>query len=97
MENEFEILNNLTPTQKAEFAKDIEQLFVEAFIATKGNLSKLKDVAVNMRLNNEVFFKVTFEFDPTFGKKGKGRITSLYQYPNKLAYEAGATMEKNMN
>ena len=97
MKNELEILTKLTPAQKAEFDSDIEQLFAKAYIETKGVLAQLKDATVNMNLNDEVFLKVTFEFDPTFGTKGKGRITSLYQYPNKLAYEAGVSVERNMN
>lgn len=97
MEKEFEILNNLTPAQRAELEQDMQQLYVQCYKQTKGQIEKLKDVTVNIRLQDEVFLKVTFEFDRAIGEQGTGRITALSKYPNKLAYEAAVNAEKNMN
>lgn len=97
MKKELEILNNLTPAQKEEFEKDIQQLYVQCFEQTKGQMEKLIDVTVNMRLQDEVFLKVTFEFDPANGESGTGRIIALSKYPNKLVYEAAVAAERNIN
>ncbi|RYC51863.1 hypothetical protein [Flagellimonas olearia] len=97
MNKEFEVLQNLTEAQKQEFENDIQQLYAYCYNQTKGELQKLIDVTTNLRLEGEVFLKVTFEFDPNFGVNGKGRITQLSKYPNKLAYEAAVAAEKNLN
>ncbi|WP_283637070.1 hypothetical protein [Aquaticitalea lipolytica] len=97
MEKALEILNSLTPAQKAELENDMQQLYVTCYAKTKGQIEKLKDVAANMRLQDEVFLKVTFEFDRAIGEQGTGRITALSKYPNKLAYEAAVAAEQNLN
>ncbi len=97
MEKALEFLNRLTPAQKEEFEKDMRQLHIECYKQTKGDLKKLIDVTTNMKLQDEIFLNVTFEFDPAIGEKGKGRITALSKYSNKLAYEAAVAAEKNMN
>ena len=63
----------------------------------KNQIEKLKDVTVNMRLQDKVFLKVTFEFDRAIGEQGTGRITALSKYPNRLAYEAAVAVENNRN
>ena len=97
MEKALEILNSLTPAQKAELENDMQQLYVTCYAKTKGQIEKLKDVAANMRLQDEVFLKVTLEFDRAIGEQGTGRITALSKYPNKLAYEAAVAAEQNLN
>ena len=97
MKNVLEILKSLTSTQKLELEKDMQQLYVSCYEQTKGQIDKLKDVTANMRLQDEVFLKVTFEFDSAIGIQGTGRITALSKYPNKLVYEAAVAAEQNMN
>ncbi|MFK7832099.1 MAG: hypothetical protein AB8B52_02370 [Winogradskyella sp.] len=97
MKKELELLNSLTQAQKAELDSDMQQLYVNCYEQTKGQIDKLKDVTVNMRLQDEVFLKVTFEFDRAIGEQGTGRITALSKYPNKLAYEAAVAAERNLN
>ena len=96
MEKAVKILNSLTPPQKEELEKNMQQLYAECYRQTNGDLSKLKDVTVNVRLLDEVFLNVTFEFDQAIGGKGTGRITSLTKYPNKLAYEAAVAVEQSL-
>ncbi|MDG1728967.1 MAG: hypothetical protein P8K68_00255 [Algibacter sp.] len=97
MKKVLELINSLTPAQKAELEKDMQQLYITCFDKTKGQIEKLKDVTVNMRLQDEVFLKVTFEFDRAIGEQGTGRITALSKYQNKLAYEAAVAAEQNLN
>ncbi|WP_067150246.1 hypothetical protein [Pseudotamlana agarivorans] len=97
MKKELEILNSLTPAQKVELDNDMQQLYVKCYEQTKGQIEKLKDVRVNMRLQDKVFLKLTFEFDRAIGEKGKGRIIALSKYPNKIAYEAAVAAEQNLN
>lgn len=97
MDKVLEILNSLTPAQKEEFDRDIQQLYVECHKQTNGDLSKLIDVTTNMRLQDEVFLNVTFEFDPAIGENGTGRITALTKYSHKIAYEAAIAFEQNLN
>ena len=93
MEKQFKILQKLTISQRQEFEKDLLEVYSLAYEQLNGKMEKLKDVTVNMKLQDEVFLKVTFEFDPAFGKNGKGRITALSRYPNKLAYEAAVAAD----
>ena len=44
MEKALEILNSLTPAQKAELENDMQQLYVTCYAKTKGQIEKLKDV-----------------------------------------------------
>ncbi|MDC6350471.1 hypothetical protein PP178_02830 [Zeaxanthinibacter sp. PT1] len=97
MKKEYEILKNLSPAQRREFEKDLENIYSICYEKTKGELSVLKDVTVNMNLCNEVYLNVTFEFNSEVGESGKGRITALTRYPNKLAYEAAVAAEKHLN
>ena len=97
MKKELEILNSLTPAQKTELDNDMRELYIKCYEQTKGQIEKLKDVTVNMRLQDKVFLKVTFEFDRAIGEQGTGRITALSKYPNRLAYEAAVAVENNRN
>ncbi len=97
MEKELEIINNLTPSQRQEFDSNIEEIFAMVHQKTNGDFNKLKDVTVNINLEDKVFLKITLEFDPKYSTKGKGRITNLYQYPNKVSYDASVASEINRN
>ena len=97
MKEALEIINGLTRAQKEEFEKDMQQLYIECYKQTKGDLTQLIDVTTNMRLQDEVFLNVTFQFDPAIGERGTGRITALTTYANKLAYEAAVAAERNLN
>lgn len=97
MKKELELLNSLTQAQKAELESDMQQLYVKCYEQTKGQMEKLKEVTANLRLQDEIFLKATFEFNRAIGEQGTGRITALSKYPNRLAYEAAVAAEKNRN
>jgi hypothetical protein len=97
MEKELEIINKLTDSQRKEFDRTIQELFVEVHKQTNGDLKKLIDVTANVNLEDKVFLNVTLEFDPNFSEKGKGRLKSLYQYPNKASYDGAVASERNLN
>jgi DNA polymerase III sliding clamp (beta) subunit (PCNA family) len=97
MKKELEIINKLTNSQRKEFDSNIEEIFALVYKKTEGDIKKLKDVTVNINLEDEVFLNVTLEFDSKFSDKGKGRITKLYQYPNKISYDGAVASEINRN
>lgn len=97
MKQDLTILDSLTPQQKKEFENDLQVIYKQCYDKTKGDLKVMKDVIVNMNLQNEVFLNVILEFDSTIGNEGKGRITHLSKYPNKLTYDAAVNSERNIN
>tara|TARA_R110002096_G_scaffold349985_1_gene543026 strand:- start:1477 stop:1773 length:297 start_codon:yes stop_codon:yes gene_type:complete len=94
MEEEFEIIKNLTPTQRVEFDRDMQQLFLQCHKALNGKMSKLKDVVVNLNLKNEVYLKVICEYDNMSTNKVKGKITELHKYNNEKEYKQALAIER---
>ncbi len=101
IEEQFEIIKNLTPAQKADFNKGIQDLFVQCHNAVNGDLKKLKEVIVNMRVLDEVFLNITLGFNQikqgVFDDKVSGVITNIYQYPNREGYDKAVEEEKLLN
>ena len=94
MKEEFEILKQLSPIQRAEFDNDIRQLFAECADLVKGNLQKLKDVTVNLNLSDEVYLKVVCTFDSYHNDKVMGKIIELYKYKTKAEYDVAVAVER---
>jgi len=94
MKQEFEIIKNLTPMQRAEFDKDMQQLFLQCHEALNGKMEKLKDVVVNLNLKNEVYIKVICEYDNMSKNKVKGKITELYKYNSEKEYKQALAIER---
>ena len=94
MKEEFEILDQLTAKQRLEFDNDIQQLYLECHKQLNGKLEKLKDVTVNLNLNNEVFLNVVCEYDSKSNDNVKGRITQLHQYATKKEYDIAVSVER---
>lgn len=97
MKNDLKILESLTQGQRQEFENDLRMLYQDCYEQMNGDLEKLKDVVANINLQDEIFLNVIFEFDKSDGKKGKGRVTHLSRYPNRLTYEAAIGSERNRN
>lgn len=95
MSNQVEILKNLTQAQRVEFEKDLQEVWRQCENHPLFGSTRRKDVTGHMNLLDEVFLKYTFEFDPAVSDKVKGRITELYQYPDKLSYMADVKEELN--
>ncbi|PNQ72853.1 hypothetical protein C1T31_10130 [Hanstruepera neustonica] len=79
MKEVLKILNELTPKQKKEFDSDMQKLYLECHRILNGKLEKLKDVSVNLNINNEVYLNVVCEYDNNIKslEQVKGRITYL--------------------
>ncbi|WP_338356594.1 hypothetical protein [Yeosuana marina] len=95
MKEEFEIINKLTPEQRLEFDKDMQQLFLECHKTLNDKMQKLKDVIVNLNLCDEVYLKVICEYDNAIsGDDVKGRITHLYKYNNRKEYDLAVAVDR---
>jgi len=57
-------------------------------------MQKLKDVIVNLNLNNEVYLKVVCEYDNVLDGDVKGKITQLHKYNNEADYRQAVAIEK---
>jgi len=89
-----EIITSLTPEQKEEFENDIQNLYAECHKALNGKMEKLKDVVVNLNLNNEVYLRVVCAYDATNSSKVKGKITELHKYKNVKEYKQALAIER---
>ena len=96
MKVDFEIINNLTPEQRLELDKDMQQIYLECHKQLNGKLEKLKEVRVNINLNNEVYLNVVCEYDNTVSgsETVKGSITHLYKYNNRKEYDMALAVER---
>ncbi|PCJ98713.1 MAG: hypothetical protein COA50_00255 [Flavobacteriaceae bacterium] len=94
MKEQFELIKNLTPGQRHELDKDMQQIYLECHKQLNGKLEKLKDVIVNLNLNNEVYLNVVCEYDGRDSDNVKGRITHLHKYANKKEYDIAVAIEK---
>lgn len=92
-----QIIESLSASQRKEFEEDLIALYKECDRALNGKLERLKDVTVNMRLENEVFLRVTCEYDNTVSgtEEVKGRITDIYQYSNRDEYDLAVAEERS--
>lgn len=86
MKEQFEIIENLTPAQKKELDKDIQELYIRLQQEPEYQKGRVKDINVNANLLDEVFLNLTIEFGETTGDKVKGKITQVYEYKNKSEY-----------
>ncbi|RXG17982.1 hypothetical protein [Leeuwenhoekiella aestuarii] len=89
-----EIIRSLTPEQREEFENDIQNLYAECHKALNGKMEKLKDVVVNLNLNNEVYLRVVCAYDATNSSKVKGKITELHKYKNEQEYKQALAIER---
>lgn len=94
MEKEFEIIKQLSPEEKKEFDRDIQQIYFECHKALNGKMHRLKDVVTNINLQNKVFLRVTIEYDNTISETVKGRITDLHKYVNRKEYNIALAIER---
>lgn len=96
MKEELKILKELTPKQKEEFDSDMQRLYLECHRILNGKLEKLKDVSVNLNINNEVYLNVVYEYDNTIKSSEliKGRITYLKKYNNRAEYDAAVAADR---
>ncbi|OSY87656.1 hypothetical protein WH52_09455 [Tenacibaculum holothuriorum] len=94
MKKEFEIITQLSKAQRQEFDKDLQALYLQCHNALNGKLEKLKDVTASINLLDQVFLKVTFEYDNTIKDTVKGKITALKKYNNKEEYLVALARDK---
>lgn len=95
MQKELEILNNLNEDQRAEFEKDIQELYTICKNQPGFPSGSRNEATVNMNLLDEVFLKVTFDFENANTDKVKGRILELYKYKNVKEYRKAVAEEVN--
>jgi flagellin-specific chaperone FliS len=95
MQKEFEILDNLSEEQRAEFKKDMQELYTFCKNQPGFPMGSKNEATVNMNLLNEVFLKVTFDFEDAESDKVKGRILKLYKYENEQEYREAVAEEVN--
>ena len=94
MQDDFKIIKELTPQQRAEFEKDIQQLYAECQKALNGRMEKLKDVVTNINLNNEVYLRVVCAYDNTTSDTVKGKITELHKFNSEREYKQAVAQER---
>ena len=94
MEKEFKIIKQLTSEEREELDRDIQQIYLECHKALNGKMHRLKDVVTNVNLQNQVFLRVTVEYDNTLSETVKGRITDLYKYANRDEYDMALAIER---
>lgn len=95
MQKELEILDNLNEDQRAEFEKDIQELYTICKNQPGFPSGSRNEATVNMNLLDEVFLKVTFDFDNANTDKVKGRILELYKYKNETEYKEAVEKENS--
>lgn len=93
MQNGLEILNNLTEEQRAEFEKDIQELYEFCTKQPGFPTGSRNEVSVNMNLSNQIFLKVTFDFVEANSDKVKGRILQVHRYENEEEYRKAVAGE----
>ena len=86
MKEQFEIIKNLTPAQKKELDKDIQELYLQLYQDPDFKHGRIKDLNININLLDEVYLNLTLEFGKPQGDKGNGRVTEIYKYPSEDEY-----------
>ncbi|WP_026933847.1 hypothetical protein [Christiangramia echinicola] len=95
MQQEFDILDNLTKNQRIEFGRDIQEVYTLCKSQSGFPTGSRNKATVNMNLLGEVFLKVTFDFENAHTDKVKGRILELYKYKNEKEYRIAVEEEVN--
>lgn len=93
MHKELEILNGLSEEHKAEFKKDIQELYTICKNQPGFPMGSRNEATANMNLLDEVYLKVTFDFEDASTDKVKGRILNLFKYKNEKAYRKAVAEE----
>lgn len=86
MTEQFKIIEGLTPAQKTELNKDIQELYIRLQQEPDYQKGRVKDINVNVNLLDEVFLNLTIEFGEKSGEKVKGKITQVYEFKDKSEY-----------
>ncbi len=95
MQKELELLNNLSEEQRVEFKKDIQELYTICKNQPGFPMGSRNEATVNMNLLDEVFLRVTFDFEDAHTDKVKGRILNLYQYKDIVEYTEAVEKENS--
>lgn len=86
MKKEFQIIEELTPAQKSELDKDIQELYLNVENQPGFHSAKRNESNININLLGQVFLNLTVEFKPSLTGTVNGKIVKIYKYPNKEAY-----------
>ncbi|CAM4034645.1 hypothetical protein [Gillisia hiemivivida] len=86
MKDYLKTIEDLTPAQKTELDKDIQELHLRLQHELNFHKGHVKDVNINVNLLDEVFLNLTVEFEPSINGIVKGKIVQIDKYPNKEVY-----------
>ena len=95
MNTKEEILNSLSPAQKEEFEKDLNEMAGLILNQYVGNPDKVAETNVNMRLQNDVYLNLTVLFHKSEDGKVNAIIQELKRFKNVDEYLDAMNNSKN--